>query len=64
MQEPTNIPEQLSTAFAQACSNSSDFSAVYNRIFIELPVTPTFYYLFITFLTSYISVPSFMYNLC
>ena len=27
-------------------------------------VTPTFYYLFIIFLTCYISVPSFIYNLC
>ena len=27
-------------------------------------VTPTFYYLFIIFLTCYITVPSFIYNLC
>ena len=27
-------------------------------------VTPTFYYFFIIFLTCYISVPSFIYNLC
>ena len=27
-------------------------------------MTPTFYYFFIIFLTCYISVPSFIYNLC
>ena len=27
-------------------------------------VTPTFYYFFIIFLTRYIGVPSFIYNLC